>query len=85
MSERITVRLDDAVYDRLSDAAKARGMDVSSVVRQALMASLEGASGTAPLRCRSILRRTVWPLWSVTPHPRRSTAWRRSSRDWTRA
>jgi Ribbon-helix-helix protein, copG family len=48
MPERITVRLDDEVYSRLSDAAKARGMDVSAVVRQAVMAHLEGASGTAP-------------------------------------
>ena len=48
MPERITVRLDDEVYGRLSDAAEARGMDVSSVVRQAVMAHLEGASGTAP-------------------------------------
>jgi hypothetical protein len=48
MSERITVRLDEAVYGRLSDAARARGTDVSSVVRQAVMAYLEGARGTAP-------------------------------------
>ena len=48
MSERITVRLDEAVYGRLSDAANARGVDVTSVVRQALMAYLERASGTAP-------------------------------------
>jgi hypothetical protein len=48
MSERITVRLEDAVYGRLTDATRARGMDVSSVVRQALMAYLEGARGTAP-------------------------------------
>jgi hypothetical protein len=48
MSERITIRLDEAVYGRLSDAAKTRGMDVSSVVRQAVMAHLEAASGTAP-------------------------------------
>lgn len=48
MSERITVRLEDAVYGRLSDAARAQGTDLSSVVRQAVMASLEGAEGTAP-------------------------------------
>jgi Ribbon-helix-helix protein, copG family len=48
MSERITVRLEDAVYGRLSDAARAQGTDLSSVVRQALMAYLERARGTAP-------------------------------------
>jgi Ribbon-helix-helix protein, copG family len=48
MSERITIRLDDAVYSRLTDAAKARGIDLSSVVRQAVIAYLEGAGGTAP-------------------------------------
>ena len=46
MSERITVRLEDAVYSRLSDAAKARWTDVSSVVRQALITALEGVSDT---------------------------------------
>ena len=48
MSERITVRLDDEAYGSLTDAARARRMDVSSIVRQAVMAHLEGASGTAP-------------------------------------
>ena len=48
MPERITIRPDEAVYGRLSDAAKTRAMGVSSVVRQAVMAHLEGASGTAP-------------------------------------
>jgi hypothetical protein len=48
MSERVTIRLDDGLRSRLSDAAKARGMDVSSVVRQAVLAHLEGASGTTP-------------------------------------
>jgi predicted transcriptional regulator len=47
MPERITVRLDDAVHGRLTDAARARGVDVSSVVRQAVMAYLEEVSGTA--------------------------------------
>jgi hypothetical protein len=48
MPERITVRLNDAVYGRLTDAAKARGVDLSSVVRHAVIAYLEGASETAP-------------------------------------
>ena len=48
MSERITARLDDEVYSRLSDAAKARGLDISSVARQAVIAYLEGASETVP-------------------------------------
>jgi Ribbon-helix-helix protein, copG family len=49
MAKRITIRLDDAVYGRLSDAAKARGVNVSSVVRQAVMADLNGVSGTTPI------------------------------------
>ena len=49
MPERITVRLDDEVYGRLSDAARARGTDVSSVVRQAMMVYLEVSSETAPM------------------------------------
>jgi Ribbon-helix-helix protein, copG family len=48
MSERITVRVDDELCGRLSDAAKARGMDVSSVVRQALIAALDGSHATTP-------------------------------------
>jgi hypothetical protein len=48
MPERITIRLDDAVYGRLTDAAKARGIDISSVVRQALLADLDGSHGTSP-------------------------------------
>jgi Ribbon-helix-helix protein, copG family len=48
MAERITVRLDDEVYGRLADAAKARGTDVSSVVRQAVIADLDGVSRIAP-------------------------------------
>ena len=47
MSERITVRLDDALYGRLTDAARARGVDISLVVRRAMLDHLEGASGTA--------------------------------------
>jgi hypothetical protein len=46
--ERLTIRLDDSLRSRLSDAAKARAMDVSSVVRQAVMSLLEGANGTVP-------------------------------------
>jgi predicted transcriptional regulator len=48
MPERITIRLDDAVYGRLTDAAKARGIDVSSVVRQAVIADLDGTNGPTP-------------------------------------
>jgi Ribbon-helix-helix protein, copG family len=48
MAERITIRLDDAMYGRLSDAAKARRVDVSAVVRQALIANLDGVGGTTP-------------------------------------
>ena len=46
MPERITVRLDDALYGRLSVAAQARGTDVSSVVRQAVLAHLDGIDRT---------------------------------------
>jgi hypothetical protein len=48
MSARITVRLDDAVYSRLTDTARARGMDVSSVVRQAVITDLDRNHGTTP-------------------------------------
>jgi Ribbon-helix-helix protein, copG family len=48
MSQRITVRVDKAVYGRLSDAARARGMDVSSVVRQAVIADLDESKRTTP-------------------------------------
>jgi predicted transcriptional regulator len=34
MPERIMVRLDDELYGRLSDAAKARGLDGSAMVRR---------------------------------------------------
>jgi hypothetical protein len=47
MSERITVRLDDELYGWLMDAAKARRMDISSVVRQAVSASVAGARTSA--------------------------------------
>jgi hypothetical protein len=47
MSERITVRMDDELCRRLSDAAKTRGMDVSSIVRQAVIAYIEGARTSA--------------------------------------
>ncbi len=46
--ERITVRLSDALRMELSDVAKARGTDVSSVVRQAVRAYLDGMSGNTP-------------------------------------
>jgi hypothetical protein len=48
MSERITVRLDDELCGRLTDTAKARGMDVSSVVRQAVIADLDGRNDFNP-------------------------------------
>ena len=48
MAKRITIRLDDAAYGRLADAAKARGVDVSSVIRQAVMADLDERRGTTP-------------------------------------
>jgi Ribbon-helix-helix protein, copG family len=48
MGDRITVRLDDELHARLADAAQARGMDVSSVVRQVLMASLDRGRGVTP-------------------------------------
>jgi hypothetical protein len=48
MSERITVRLDDEIYGRLTDAARARGMDVSSVIRQAVATDLDRHHGTTP-------------------------------------
>lgn len=41
MPERITIRLDDAVYGRLADAAKAGGLDLSAFVRQALTRYLD--------------------------------------------
>jgi Ribbon-helix-helix protein, copG family len=41
MAERITVRLDDEVYGRLADAAKAGGLDLSALVRQALAGYLD--------------------------------------------
>jgi predicted transcriptional regulator len=47
MSERITIRLDDAVYDRLIEASRQGAMDVSAFVRQALIAVLEKASDTS--------------------------------------
>jgi hypothetical protein len=47
MPERIMVRLDDELYGRLSDAAKARGLDGSAMVRQAVSASVEGACTSA--------------------------------------
>jgi hypothetical protein len=41
MPERITVRLADAVYSHLADAAKAGGLDLSAFVRQALTGYLD--------------------------------------------
>ena len=43
MSKRITVRLPDEVFARLSEAVKGEGMDVSGVIRQALTAYLDEA------------------------------------------
>lgn len=48
MGERLTIRLDDGLRSRLSDVAEARGIDISSVVRQAVMAYLDGVSGITP-------------------------------------
>jgi hypothetical protein len=46
--ERVTICLTDDLQSRLADAAKARGTGLPSRVRQAVMAYLEGARGTAP-------------------------------------
>jgi hypothetical protein len=51
MSERVTIRLNDGLRARLSDTAKARGIDLSSVVRQAVIAALDRSNrptSTAP-------------------------------------
>jgi hypothetical protein len=49
MPERITVRLADAVYSHLADAAKAGGLDLSAFVRQALTSYLDH-QGSGPHR-----------------------------------
>jgi hypothetical protein len=41
MSKRITVRLPDELFARLSKAVKGEGMDVSGVIRQAIMGHLD--------------------------------------------
>jgi hypothetical protein len=48
MRERLTIRLTEDLRSRLSDVARARGMDVSSIVRQAVIAELDGTNGTTP-------------------------------------
>jgi hypothetical protein len=47
MGERVTIRLDDDLRSRLSDVAKARGMNLSSVVRQAVMPYMESPKARA--------------------------------------
>jgi hypothetical protein len=46
MPERITVRLDDAMYGRLIEASQQGAMDISAFVRQALIRALDQASDT---------------------------------------
>jgi hypothetical protein len=48
MNERLTIRLDDALRSRLSDAAQQQGLDVSVLVRQAVTAYLHRVSGATP-------------------------------------
>jgi Ribbon-helix-helix protein, copG family len=61
MSDRLTIRLDDELRARLADAAKARGMDVSAVVRQVLIASLDREKGVTPTIEGSLSDTTVPP------------------------
>ena len=52
MPERITVRLDDAMYGRLIEASQQGAMDISAFVLQALIRALDRVSDTpasAPL------------------------------------
>jgi hypothetical protein len=48
MTNRVTIRLDDELHARLADAATVQGIDISSVVRQVLMASLDRGRGVTP-------------------------------------
>jgi hypothetical protein len=47
MPERITVRLDDALYGQLREASRQGAMDVSTFVRQALITALDRTSDTS--------------------------------------